>query len=76
MNLTPPLCHCGRPMHYPDPSIQCAVERLIGILGEDIIVTIGPRSWLVPRHYVALHGLKGAELEFLGFPEVRDGRAQ
>lgn len=66
------MCACGRPLHYRDPQIQAAVERLIAALGPTIRVTVGGRSWEVPRHYIALHGLKAAELPFLGFPEVEE----
>ncbi len=64
------LCHCGKPLHYSDPHIERLVRRLIGIKGELIRVTAGGRTWLVPRHYIALHGLKAGEIEKLGFIEA------
>ena len=68
------LCHCGKPLHYTDPNIQRDVERLIAQLGEKIIVkTSDGRSWRVPRHYIALHGLKDVEVETLGFEEIKRG---
>jgi hypothetical protein len=63
-------CHCGKPLHYSDPEIQRMVETLIRTQGEYLPVTVGERTWLVPRHYIALHGLKAIELPFLGFEEV------
>lgn len=66
-----PLCHCGRPLHYSDPAVQEKIEILIAALGERLEVHVGGRAWLVPRHYIALHGLKAMELPFLGFEEVR-----
>ena len=63
------LCHCGRPLHYSDPEIQRDVEAVIGLLGEHITVQVGGRKWLVPRHYIALHGLKAANIATLGFEE-------
>lgn len=65
-----PLCHCGRLLHYTDMAIRAGVEQFIHDLGPDTTVTIGERSWLVPRHYIALHGLKASEIAGLGFPEV------
>ena len=34
-------------------------------------VVVDDRAWLVPRHYIALHGLKAWELPGLGFQEVQ-----
>lgn len=64
------LCHCGRPLHYTDPDNQRAVELLIKRLGPNIRITAQGRTWLVPRHYIALHGIRAAELPFLGFQEI------
>ena len=63
-------CACGKPLHYTDPAVELAVRGLIAHKGERIEVTVGERTWLVPRHYIALHGLKAVELPFLGFEEV------
>ena len=64
------LCHCGKPLHYSDPKMREAVERLIGKLGAKVQVQIRGKTWLVPRHYIALHGVKAWEIEKLGFEEV------
>jgi hypothetical protein len=64
------LCHCGLPLHYTDADVERAMWRLIGLKGERIKVTVGGRSWLVPRHYIALHGLRAAEIATLGFAEI------
>jgi hypothetical protein len=69
----PDLCACGRPLHYTDPSIQRQVQNLIDRMGADVVVTVGDQSWSVQRHYIALHGLKAADLPTLGFPIV-EGR--
>lgn len=63
-------CHCGQPLHYPDPEMQAAVERLIARDGPFIEVRVGNRRWRVQRHYIALHGLRAWELPDLGFEEV------
>lgn len=64
-------CACGKPLHYTDPADQARVERLVAAEGPDIMVRLGNRTWLVPRHYIALHGVKGSDLPGLRFPEVR-----
>jgi hypothetical protein len=69
-------CHCGLPLHYSDPDVRDAVERCIQEKGEFVTVTVCGRSWRVPRHYIALHGLKGAEVASLGFEEIHYGPAR
>ena len=66
----PERCACGLPLHYCDPRIQRLVEALIAAKGPEIPVRVRGRTWLVPRHFIALHGLKAWELPLLGFPEV------
>jgi len=52
--------------------VQALVEEYVRQLGECVTVSVNGRAWRVPRHYIALHGLKAAELPFLGFEEVRE----
>jgi hypothetical protein len=74
---TEKLCACGQPLHYSDPHIQELVERQIAELGEFIPVTLigSGRRFLIPRHFLALHGIKGGDLSALaeqyGFEEVQ-----
>lgn len=69
--MTTTMCHCGNPLHYSNPATQAAVEKLVRDLGEFQQVTIpGQGTWLVQRHYIALHGIKAAELADLGFQKV------
>ena len=68
--MNPEMCHCGRPLHYTDPVIERMVRALIRQLGEYIKVTVNGRTWLVQRHYIALHGIKESELPELGFQEI------
>ena len=63
------MCACGKPLHYIDPVVQELVQNLVDKQGEDIRVTANGRTWLVPRHFIALHGIKARELEKFGFPE-------
>ena len=66
------MCHCGRPLHYSDPAIRARVERMIELSGgaQYVPITVGRRTWLVQKHYIALHGIKASELPNLGFPEI------
>jgi hypothetical protein len=64
------MCHCGQKLHYTDPKVQASVEQLIKELGPKVRVKVGGRTWMVDRHYIALHGINAVELPFLGFEEV------
>jgi hypothetical protein len=66
------FCACGRLLHYSDKTMEATVQAMSDELGEDITVTVGDRAWSVQRHYIALHGLKAAEISTLGFKEVTD----
>lgn len=59
-------CACGRPLHYSDPDIQERIERIVEDRGQFIPITTPEGTWLVQRHYIALHGLRAAELPALG----------
>lgn len=65
------ICPCGQPLHYPNATTRSYIEDLIRTLGRTQIVTTPDGSWEVPRHYIALHGIKAVELptvaEKLGF---------
>jgi hypothetical protein len=62
-------CHCGKPLHYTDPVLERHMHERVRVLGELVTITVDGRSWAVPRHYVALHGLNVAALPTLGFVE-------
>ena len=64
------MCACGRPLHYRNPQIQAAMQEMVDNFGENIKVTVFNRSWMVPRHFIALHGLSAQDLPSLGFPEI------
>jgi hypothetical protein len=68
--MTSERCHCGLPLHYTHPETQRFVEAMVAELGPCVIVTVAGRSWLVPRHYLALHGLRAADVPHLGFKEI------
>lgn len=58
-------CACGLPLHYSDPAIQAQVQALVDELGEWVPVHLGNDKYLAQRHYIALHGLKGQDIEDL-----------
>ncbi len=70
------ICHCGKPLHYQSPEVQALVEKTIASLGENVVVTVQGRSWVVPRHYIALHGLASDQVSKLGFPPYTPGISQ
>jgi hypothetical protein len=64
-------CYCGKPLHYTDGSKQKFVQKLVDELGEFIPVTVPSKgTFLVQRHYIALHGIKGENIETLGFKKL------
>jgi hypothetical protein len=68
------MCACGKPLHYLDRSKRVIVEEMIGRLGKETPVSVEGRTWMVPRHFIALHGLIAEELPELakkyGFKET------
>lgn len=61
-------CHCGLELHYSDPKAQAYIESIIAERGPNQQVVLQGVTYLVPRHFIALHGLKAMELPGLGFP--------
>lgn len=56
------LCPCGQPLHYRDPVQRALVEAIVAVKGPLVEITTPEGSWMVSRHYVALHGLLATEL--------------
>lgn len=67
----PGYCACGRLLHYSNAETRRQVQSLVNLLGPLIKVNTPYGSWLVPRHYIGLHGIVARELpevaERLGF---------
>lgn len=61
----PSMCGCGQPLHYSNPETQAHVQELINQFGATTVVTTPDGSWRVPRHFIALHGLFGADVAYL-----------
>jgi hypothetical protein len=68
------MCVCGLPLHYVKPESQRRVEELVRKNGEFVKVTAYGRSFQVPRHFIALHGIASVDVAALayryGFEEV------
>ncbi len=69
------ICPCGCPLHYSDPELQARVQELVDAVGPTVLVSTADGSWCVPRHYIALHGIRTADLTELaarlGFERIR-----
>lgn len=67
-------CGCGQPLHYTNPAAQRAVEEIVEALGPLVKVVVIEGAWIVPRHYIALHGIKADEVkrlaEWFGWEQV------
>lgn len=67
-------CDCGQLLHYSSPETRYYVEEQIRRLGSTVRVSTQAGCWLVPRHYIALHGIKGYDVKELAikykWPEV------
>lgn len=57
-------CGCGEPLHYTDPRVEAYMRRLVDEKGPDILVEVEGDDYgiWVPRHYIALHGIKSGQL--------------
>jgi hypothetical protein len=58
-------CCCGQPLHYTNPRTEERVRELISEHGYNVTIHSCYGTWEVPRHYIALHGLKTSELPIL-----------
>lgn len=64
-------CPCGKGLHYTNATTAEMVKEMVCAFGPLLLVKVpGLGTWLVPRHYIALHGLKAADLPNLGFEKV------
>ena len=60
-----PRCPCGQVHRFPDLVAQHYLRRCIDELGDTVLVTTPAGSWLVPRVYIAAHGLAARDLPLL-----------
>jgi hypothetical protein len=68
------LCHCGEPLHYSDADTEKMMRKLVSEKGRFINVqaALTGITYKVDRHYIALHGLKGCDLETSGFEIIKE----
>jgi len=65
-------CWCGKPLHYRRKKTEKMVQNLVDKLGEFVRVTREGRTFLIQRHWIALHGITPeTDFEKLGFKEVK-----
>jgi hypothetical protein len=78
MTETMTMCACGKPLHYSSAHLREMIEQMVATLGECIVVKnlSSGKAFMVPRHYIALHGIRARELVVLaekyGFKEATD----
>lgn len=65
MRNNTPRCACGLPLHYINKTKQAEIQSLVDELGEWMPVHVGNEKYLVQRHFIALHGIKGSQIENL-----------
>lgn len=70
-------CPCGQPLHYRTAEIRAYMARQIRRFGPTVVVETTEGTWLVPRHFLALHTFRPWELQTLaaqhGWTRVDDG---
>jgi hypothetical protein len=57
-------CPCGQ-VHELSAKTRVAYENVVGGLPPTVVITTRAGSWLVPRIFMAVHGLKASELPAL-----------
>lgn len=67
-------CHCQAGKHTVDIGLEPWVylAQIISELGalQTVVLAETNKKYLVPRIYIAKHGLKAKEVSDLGFPEA------
>lgn len=68
------FCHCGKPLHYTDKEIENHITNLVEKKGRFIAITNieTMKRYLVDRHFIALHGIYGKDLDKYGFKELKN----
>lgn len=61
------ICGCGAELHYSQKEIETGVREQVRRKGDVILLAVkgDPVSYWVPRHYIALHGIRGEDAAFL-----------
>jgi hypothetical protein len=56
-----PACPCGE-IHELSAATRVAYDNITAGLPETVVISAAGRAWLVPRIYLAVHGVKADEL--------------
>lgn len=60
------ICDCGLPLHYTSSLLEDAVKLQVNRLGRCVNVVLEDGGvYRVPRHYIALHGIRGEDVSLL-----------
>jgi isopentenyldiphosphate isomerase len=70
MTIKPGYCACGKPLHYINKNVEKIVRRYAKELGEMVEITAPSGTFLVQRHYIALHGIEAKDLNSLAIDGV------
>jgi hypothetical protein len=70
MTIKPGYCACGEPLHYQNKVVEKVVMDYIEKLGEMVEIVVPSGTFLVQRHYVALHGVEAKDLDRLAIDGV------
>lgn len=57
------MCYCGMPLHYSNREIEAYMHDMVRKHGTHVDIICEGKSYRVPRHYIALHGINGWELD-------------
>lgn len=62
--MTKEYCWCGKTLHYTDKKLEKVMKFMVAELGINMEVTdaLTNKTYIVPRHYIALHGINQAQL--------------
>jgi len=64
-NPTEQLCPCGKPLHYRTDALRDHMIAFVKQHGDLVKIIVPAGTYLVPRHYIALHGMKAQALPTL-----------
>jgi len=67
-------CHCGKLKHYSSKEQEQLVKEAEAKYGEfkKIVYLENGKTYLVPIHYILVHGIKGVDLPKLKFMELNN----
>ena len=70
MPIKPGYCACGEPLHYINKDVEGIIKHYAEEFGEMVEITASSGTFLVQRHYIALHGVEAKDLDRLAIDGV------